>query len=137
MGLRDPAASPVNPGDGGWWLADALARRFGADARHLAPSFLRPAPATVVVPLLVAVAALAVVLAAWRSPRVGRGLARSAVAFALAAAAAVIVVLTQRTDRVVELEDPQVERTSAARLRASCGDLLPVPLPQRLATGRR
>ncbi|MDD5564681.1 MAG: hypothetical protein PHQ91_13290, partial [Thermoanaerobaculaceae bacterium] len=98
----------VNPGDGGWWLADALARRFGADARHLAPSFLRPGPATVVVPLLVAVAALAVVLAAWRSPRVGRGLARSAVAFALAAAAAVIVVLTQRTDRVVELEDPQV-----------------------------
>lgn len=100
----------VNPGDGGWWLADALASRFAADARRLMPSFLRPGPATVVVPLLVAAAALAVVLAACRFPRLGRGLARSAVAFALVAAAAILIVLTQRTDRVVELEDPQVTK---------------------------
>ncbi len=100
----------VNPGDGGWWLADGCARRFAADARHLVPSFLRPSPATVVVPLLVTGAVLAVVLAARRSPRFGRNLARSAVAFAMAAAAALILVLTERTDRVVELEDPQVVR---------------------------
>ncbi len=104
----------VNPGDGGWWLTDALARRFAADARHLAPSFLRPGPATVVVPLLVGAAAFVVVAAARRFPRLGRGVARSAPALALAAAAAFILVLTQRTDRVVELEDPQVARLGGA-----------------------
>ena len=98
----------VNPGDGSWWLADGLARRFAADARHLVPSFLRPGPATVVVPLLVTAAALGLVLAAWRFPRLGHDVARSAVALALAAAAAVVLGFTQRTDRVVELEDPQV-----------------------------
>jgi hypothetical protein len=100
----------VNPGDGGWWLADALARRFAADARHLLPSFLRPAPATVVVPILMLLAAAAAIVATTRDARVGRALARAAVAAVLLVASGVVLVLTQRTDRVVELEDPQVER---------------------------
>jgi hypothetical protein len=98
----------VNPGDGGWWLEGALARRFAADARHLFPSFLRPSTATVVVPLVI-VALLATALAVGRSrPSVLRGLARNVVALWLIAAAGLIVTLRVRTDHVVEIEDPQV-----------------------------
>jgi hypothetical protein len=100
----------VNPGDGGWWLADALARRFSADARHLLPSFLRPSPATVVVPVILLVSGATIVLLAARSPRLGRAIARDSVAASLLLASAFLLVLTQRSDRVVEIEDPQVER---------------------------
>jgi hypothetical protein len=98
----------VNPGDGGWWLADAFARRFGADARHLVPSFLRPSPASLVVPAIVLAAVLGVALLARGSPAFGRALARAPVSLALATVCVFIVILTQRTDRTVELEDPQV-----------------------------
>jgi hypothetical protein len=100
----------VNSGDGGWWLADAFARRFAADARHLAPSFLRPSAATVVVPALLLASAAAIVLSSARTARVGRAVARASVTLSLLIASAFVLVVTQRTDRVVELEDPQVER---------------------------
>jgi hypothetical protein len=100
----------VNPGDGGWWLADALARRFSADARHLVPSFLRPSPATIVVPALIVLATAAAVVATVRSAGAGRALARAAVTCTVLVATGFVLVLTLRTDRVVEIEDPQVER---------------------------
>jgi hypothetical protein len=100
----------VNAGDGGWWLADVLARRFQADARHLFPSFLRPSPATVAVPLAVVAVVAALVVAARRWPALARGGARQAVAVSLLAAAGLLVALHGRADRVVEVEDPQVSR---------------------------
>jgi hypothetical protein len=99
----------VNPGDGGYWLADALARRFDAGARHLFPSFLAPAPATWAVPAALVLLAGAVVLVAARRPGIVRSLARGTVALWLVAGAAVIVTLRTRTDAVVEVEEPQVE----------------------------
>ncbi len=99
-----------NPGDGGWWLADAFARRFSADARHLVPSFLRPSAATFVVPILILLAGAAALAVASRVPRAGRALAGGGVVAALLLASGFVLLLTQRTDRLVELEDPQVER---------------------------
>jgi len=99
----------INPGDGGSWLADALARRFAAGARHLFPSFLVPSPATWIVPAaLVLLVAGAVLLA--RRPVAARVLARAAVPVWLLAGALVVAVVTQRVDRVVEVEEPQVAR---------------------------
>ncbi|HUK13992.1 MAG TPA: hypothetical protein VLW17_11885 [Thermoanaerobaculaceae bacterium] len=98
----------VDTGEGGFWLADALARRFAADARHLFPSFLRPSTATWTVPLAVLALATA---AAWLAnvwPGAARAGRRAAVAIWLLAAAGTVAVLTARFDRVVELEDPQV-----------------------------
>ena len=59
----------INPGDGGYWLADALSRRFAADGRSLFPSFLVVDPATFVVPTVILAATLILVWAARRSPR--------------------------------------------------------------------
>lgn len=98
----------VNPGDGGWWLADALARRFAADGRHLFPSFLRPSPATYLVPVALVVLTSGAVLLGRRSAAAVRALARQVVAICLLAAAALVLTLHMRDDRVVELEDPQV-----------------------------
>jgi len=98
----------VNPGDGGWWLEDAFARRFAADARHLFPSFLRIAPATVVVPALIMTAVFAVVMATRAFPGLGGALARAAVPLSLATVALFVVLLTTRRDHNVEIEDPQV-----------------------------
>ena len=104
----------VNPGDGGFWLADALARRFGADARDFFPSFLAFGTATVVVPLMmVGVAALAVWLAG-RNPRIGVALRRSWVAVWLVAAAGLVFTLSVLPDRVVEVEAPQVRRSGGS-----------------------
>jgi hypothetical protein len=100
----------VNPGDGGWWLSDALARRFSADARHLTPSFLRVSAATFVVPLLLTVLVILVAVAIRARPAVARVLARLTTVLWLLACATMLIVLTQRFDRVVELEDPQVQR---------------------------
>jgi hypothetical protein len=104
----------VNPGDGGYWLADALARRFGADARSLFPSFLVPNTATVVVPLLM----VGLLLAAWQlaaaSPAARTALRRSWVALWLVAGAALVLSLELRFDRVVEVEAPQVRRHGGA-----------------------
>jgi hypothetical protein len=99
----------VNPGDGGYWLADALSRRFAAGARHLFPSFLVPSVATWVVPAVI-VAVTAAALLACRRPLVGRTLARCTAALWLAVAAALVVAVRVRTDSVVEIEEPQVER---------------------------
>ena len=98
----------VNPGDGGWWLTDALARRFAADARHLVPSFLRPSPATVIVPIVIAGAALGVAAFGRVSPPFARAVARASVSLSLVTACVFLIVLTQRNDRVVEIEGPQV-----------------------------
>jgi hypothetical protein len=98
----------VNPGDGGYWLADALARRFQAGAWHLFPSFLVPRPATVVVPAVIVLASAAAVLAARRRPAFARTLARASVAVWLLAGTALIITLVLREDRVVEIEEPQV-----------------------------
>jgi hypothetical protein len=99
----------INPGDGGSWLADALSRRFAAGARHLFPSFLVPSPATWIVP---AVLVLLVVVAVALSRRTvaARLLARSTVALWLAAGALAVAVVTNRVDRVVDIEEPQVAR---------------------------
>jgi hypothetical protein len=99
----------INPGDGGWWLADALARRYAAGARHLFPSFLVPSPATWIVPAALVAAAAALALLARRTA-VGRTLGRVAVAVWLVVSALVITAVTQRLDGVVEVEEPQVER---------------------------
>jgi len=103
-----------NPGDGGSWIADALARRFAADARHLFPSVLRPSPATVLVPLVAAAAAVAVLLVSRRWPAAGRSLASATVAVWLLAASALVLALTVRTDAIVEIEDPQIGRVGGS-----------------------
>jgi hypothetical protein len=100
----------VNSGDGGWWLADGLARRFAADARHLIPSFLRVSPATLLVPAGLLLLVALVVLAMRARPAFARELARATATVWLLGAATVVLAVTQRTDHVVELEDPQVQR---------------------------
>jgi hypothetical protein len=100
----------INPGDGGYWLADALSRRFSAGARHLFPSFLLPSPATWIVPAVLVLAIVAVVLAARRTG-LARPLARASVALWLIAGALAVAVVAHRHDRVVEIEEPQVERS--------------------------
>jgi hypothetical protein len=100
----------VNPGDGGWWFADALARRFASDARHLFPSFLRISPSTFIVPLALAALVVLLAVAVRLRPTLAREVARLTTVLWLLGASAVILTLTQRFDRVVELEDPQVER---------------------------
>ncbi len=98
----------VNPGDGGWWLADALARRFDADSQQFFPSFLVPTTATVLFPLAVVLIAGAVVWAGASSRSTTRLLVRGGLACWLAAAAALALAVSTRCDRVVEVEGPQV-----------------------------
>lgn len=97
----------VNPGDGGYWLADAVSRRFEAGARHLFPSFLVPSPATWLVPAALIAITAAVVLAS-RRPVLVRSLARATVAVWLMVAAVTVLAVRTRTDRIVEIEEPQV-----------------------------
>jgi hypothetical protein len=99
----------VNPGDGGWWLADAVARRFAVDARDLVPSFLVVRPASFLVPAALVIAAAALVLLARRAPVAARTIARCSIALALTTASAALVTLHRRSDRVVEVEAPQVQ----------------------------
>ncbi len=104
----------INPGDGGYWLADALSRRFAADAGDFFPSFLVPGTATVAVPLaMVAVVALAV-WAAVRDPQVGAVLRRSWIAVWFVASAALVAALATVPDQVVEVEAPQVRRSGGS-----------------------
>ena len=138
----------INSGDGGWWLADALARRFAADARHLIPSFLRPSAATVFVPLGLVVLVTLLVLSMRASPAFARGLARVTTVVWLAGAATAVLAVTQRTDHLVDLEDPQVERIGGRlepppgtfsrfsypngwRIADAGGVVVPLNLPQR------
>ncbi len=104
----------INPGDGGSWLADALSRRFAADAGDFFPSFLVPGAATLAVPLAMVVVVALAVWTAVRSPRVGAVLRRSWIAVWLVASAALVAVLATAPDRVVELEAPQVRRSGGS-----------------------
>ena len=104
----------VNPGDGGFWLADALARRFAADARDFFPSFLVPTAATAAVPLAMVAAVWLVVWVAARHPMAGAALRRSWVAVWLVAAAGLVLALGVVPDRVVEFEAPQVRRSGGS-----------------------
>lgn len=100
----------VNPGDGRWWLSDALARRFGADVQQFMPSFLVPTAATVWLPPVVIVLAIALVVASGRRPAVVVTLLRNGIALWLALAAALAAAVLLRHDVVVEAEAPQVRR---------------------------
>ncbi len=92
-----------NGGDGGWWLADALARTLHGAARNLFPSVIRPNLAVLAVPLL---ALLAVV--AWsRRPREG------AAAATILALALVAGWTAGGREWRVEGEAPQVEAPAA------------------------
>jgi hypothetical protein len=140
----------INPGDGGYWLADALSRRFAADAGDFFPSFLVPGTATVAVPLaIVAVVGLAV-WSAVRSPRVGAVLRRSWIAAWLVASAALVAALATAPDGVVEVEAPQVRRSGGSPVppegtvsrssyrrgwRLDDGDRVAVPLRLRTGSG--
>jgi hypothetical protein len=97
-----------NSGDGGFWLGDALARRFSASARHLFPSFLRPGPSTLAWPFIVGGLVAATVWISRRWPAALRVAARCTVALLLVAGAGFAAVVTLRYDRVIELEDPQI-----------------------------
>jgi hypothetical protein len=104
----------VNPGDGGYWLADALSRRFAADGRSLFPSFLVMDTAALMVP--VAMVAL-VLLVAWTTKRRAGAagiLGRGWIALWLAAAAALVLTLSLRPDEVVEAESPQIRRSGGS-----------------------
>jgi len=104
----------VNPGDGGFWLADALSRRFAADGRSFFPSFLVIDTATLAVPAIMVLLVLSMVWVA--KMRAGRGafLARGWVAVWMVAAAALVLTLGLRPDRVVEAEAPQVRKSGGS-----------------------
>jgi hypothetical protein len=101
----------VNPGDGGFWLADALSRRFAADGRSLFPSFLVVDTSTLAVPAVLVVLAGLGLWAASRWRVTALMIARTWVAVWLAAAAALVLTLDLRPDRVVEAEAPQVRKS--------------------------
>jgi hypothetical protein len=136
----------VNPGDGGYWLADALSRRFAADGRFFFPSYLVMNPAAVAAPIVIVLLAVLAVWLANRRTGVAIYLSRGFVALWLAAAAALVLGLDLRPDRVVEAEAPQVRRSggrpvppagTVARFSHRCGwrlddgDRVTVPLNLR------
>lgn len=100
----------VNPGDGRWWLSDALARRFGADAQQFFPSFLVPTTATVWLPPVVIAVVVIVVVACSRHRPVLPVLLRCGTALWLALATGLAAAIVLRHDVVVEAEAPQVRR---------------------------
>jgi hypothetical protein len=104
----------VNPGDGGFWLADALSRRFAADGRSFFPSFLVIDTATLVVPAMMVLLVLLAVWFAKRRAGAGVFLARGWIAAWLVAAAALVLTLGLRPDRVVEAEAPQVRKSGGS-----------------------
>jgi hypothetical protein len=142
----------VNPGDGGWWLADALARRFAADTQQFFPSFLVPTTATFLFPPIVVGGALGLAWLAKRRAGSLRLLVRAGVALWIFAAAALTVAITMRYDRTVEIEAPQVRRwggvpvppagtpsrfTHRTAWRVSDGEAVIVPLKLRLGSSVR
>ncbi|MCS7183209.1 MAG: hypothetical protein NZ869_08905, partial [Thermoanaerobaculum sp.] len=98
-----------NIGDGGQWLADALAVRFAADARQFFPSYLHLSPAAFLAPLIFFGLAWSLRLALRRWPR-SLLCRHEGVALWLLAAAGLVAAVRAVPDRVVELEDPQVVR---------------------------
>ncbi len=104
----------VNPGDGGYWLADALSRRFAADGRSFFPSFLVVDTATLLVPAVLAVVVMLVLWIAKSRGRAASLLGRGWIALWLAAAAALVLNLGLRQDSVVEAEAPQVHKSGGS-----------------------
>lgn len=100
----------INPGDGGWWLSDGLARRFSADTQRFFPSLLVPNTAAVWFPLIAAGAALVAVWLCRKYSGAARTLARAGIALWLVLCALLAAAVTLRYDRTVELEGPQVQR---------------------------
>jgi len=95
-----------NFADGRTLLLDHLGALTGADVARLAPSMLRPRPATWIVPLLLAAA----VPALWAWPRRRSGPVAGGVAFALLALAALPLLAARLPTRAVELEDAWVAK---------------------------
>ena len=104
----------VNPGDGGYWLADSLSRRFAADGRSFFPSFLVIDTAALAVPAMMVLLGLLAVWIAKRRAGAGVFLARGWIAVWLMAAAALVLTLGLRPDRVVEAEAPQVRKSGGS-----------------------
>jgi hypothetical protein len=104
----------VNPGDGGYWLADALSRRFAADGHSFFPSFLVIDMATLVVPTVMAVLVLLAVWIAKRRAGAAAFLGRGWIAMWLVAAASLVLSLDMRPDGVVEAEAPQVRKSGGS-----------------------
>ena len=88
-----------NPVDGGWWLADGLARALHAGARGVFPSVLRAPTAAL---WLVPAAAVGTVWWWARRPR------RGSAALAVAGFAVLVACAVGAPERFVEAEDPQV-----------------------------
>jgi hypothetical protein len=99
----------VNPGNGRFWLTDVLAERFRADTRHLVPSFLLPSSSTWLFPLAVVLIVVGLTAIARRRPVWIRVIGQRAAVVWLAAMALATVHLVTRHDRIVQIEDPQVE----------------------------
>ena len=104
----------VNPGDGGYWLADALSRRFAADGRSFFPSFLVIDAATLLVPAVIVFLVLLAVWIARRRNGAAAFLGRGWIAVWLVAAAALVLSLNLRLDGVVEAEMPQVRKSGGS-----------------------
>ncbi len=100
----------INPGDGGWWATDALARSYLVDTAWLVPSFLVPRTATWVVALAIAIVVSLVWAATRLKPVIARRIAAAGTAIWLLGAAGLVAAIELRTDRVVEAEAPQVRR---------------------------
>ena len=100
----------VNPGDGGWWATDALARSYLVDTAWLVPSFLVTRTATWVVPILLALLVLVVWAASRWKASAARRIAAAGTAVWLMGCAGLVAAIEQRTDRVVQAEAPQVRR---------------------------
>jgi hypothetical protein len=109
----------VNPGDGGYWLADALSRRFAADGRALFPTFLVIDTATFVVPAVMVLLVLSAVWVAKRRHIAATVFGRCGIAVWLAAAAALVLSIGLRTDGVVEAEAPQVRKSGGTQVPAA------------------
>ncbi len=100
----------LNPGDGGWWATDALARSYLVDTAWLVPSFLVPRTATWVVPLVVMMVVVSVWTVARWKPLLLRRVAAAGMTLWLLGAAGLVAAIELRTDRVVEAESPQIRR---------------------------
>ncbi len=99
----------VNPGDGRWWLTNALSRRFAADARSLFPSFLTPNVATLVVPLVL-LGLGGIIWWICQKPRRAWWLVRVGPAVWLIFALGLVLAVDLRADTVVEAESAQIRR---------------------------
>jgi len=100
----------INPGDGGWWFSNALARSYLVDTAWLVPSFLVTRTATWVVPSVVLTVALLLWAVTRSKPSLARRMAAAGTAVWLVGAAGLVAAIELRTDRVIEAEAPQVHR---------------------------